>query len=79
MPARRLNYRFTLRAAAARPVLGSDLAAGQAPQPVVPAGCWQSAVSRGVWTLVGCTVAATFDFATFERAPAGWAPDGDRV
>jgi hypothetical protein len=60
-------------------VLGSDLAAGEAPQRVVPAGWWQSAVSRGAWTLVGCTVAPAFDFATFELAPDGWRPGDDGV
>ena len=56
--------------------LGSDLAAGERPQAVVPADCWQSAVSTGAWTLVGCTVAPGFDFAAFELAPPGWEPVG---
>jgi thiosulfate/3-mercaptopyruvate sulfurtransferase len=54
--------------------LGADLAAGERPQAVVPAGAWQSAVSTGEWTLVGCTVAPPFSFDAFELAPAGWAP-----
>ena len=54
--------------------LGSDLAAGERPQAVVPAGAWQSARSLGDWTLVGCTVAPAFEFAGFEMAPAGWEP-----
>ena len=54
--------------------LGPDLAAGERPQAVVPAGWWQSARSLGDWTLVGCTVAPAFDFAGFEMAPAGWEP-----
>jgi predicted cupin superfamily sugar epimerase len=54
--------------------LGADLAAGQRPQAVVPQGAWQSAVSLGRWTLVGCTVAPGFDFAGFEMAPADWRP-----
>jgi hypothetical protein len=54
--------------------LGSDLAAGQRPQFVVPAGCWQSATSLGAWTLVGCTVAPGFSFEGFEMAPPGWRP-----
>src|SRR5580704_18158597 len=37
--------------------LGADLAAGERPQAVVPAGAWQAAESLGAWTLVGCTVA----------------------
>jgi len=54
--------------------LGSDLAAGERPQAVVPAGAWQAAESLGSWTLVGCTVAPGFDFAGFELAPSGWHP-----
>jgi predicted cupin superfamily sugar epimerase len=54
--------------------LGIDIAAGERPQAVVPAGMWQSAVSLGGWTLVGCTVAPGFSFAGFEMAPAGWTP-----
>ncbi len=54
--------------------LGPDLAAGQRPQFVVPAGHWQTAVSLGAWTLVGCTVAPAFEFAQFELAPPGWRP-----
>ena len=61
-------------ASAAIQHLGKDLAAGQRPQIVVPAGCWQSAVALGGWTLVGCTVAPGFDFAGFEMAPPGWQP-----
>ena len=55
--------------------LGNDLVAGQRPQGVVPRGEWQSALSLGEWTLVGCTVAPGFEFASFELAPPGWAPD----
>ena len=54
--------------------LGLDLAAGERPQAVVPAGHWQAAESRGDWTLCGCTVAPGFDFAGFELAPKGWNP-----
>jgi uncharacterized protein len=54
--------------------LGADLAAGERPQAVVPAGAWQAAESLGDWTLVGCTVAPGFDFAGFELAPPGWSP-----
>ncbi|HWQ88060.1 cupin domain-containing protein [Brevundimonas sp.] len=56
--------------------LGPDLAAGERPQGVVPAGKWQAAESLGDWTLIGCTVAPGFDFAGFELAPEGWTPDG---
>jgi len=54
--------------------LGTDLAAGERPQVVVPAGWWQSAESMGRWTLVGCTVAPAFDFDNFEMAVPGWKP-----
>ncbi|MDP3801097.1 MAG: cupin domain-containing protein [Phenylobacterium sp.] len=59
-----------------RVTLGPDLATGERPQGVVPAGKWQAAESLGDWTLVGCTVAPGFDFAGFELAPEGWTPRG---
>jgi len=46
--------------------LGSDLAAGESFQAIVPAGCWFGAASEGAYSLVGCTVAPGFDFADFE-------------
>ena len=54
--------------------LGSDLAAGQRPQAIVPARAWQAAETTGDWTLVGCTVAPGFEFKGFELAPKGWEP-----
>jgi uncharacterized protein len=54
--------------------LGPDLAAGEVSQTIVPAQAWQAAESTGDWTLVGCTVAPGFDFATLELAQKGWAP-----
>lgn len=54
--------------------LGPDLAAGELPQAIVPAHAWQAAESTGDWTLVGCTVAPGFDFATFELAAPDWLP-----
>ena len=54
--------------------LGADIAAGEEPQGIVPPHAWQAAESNGDWTLVGCTVAPGFDFATFEMAPKGWTP-----
>jgi predicted cupin superfamily sugar epimerase len=51
-------------------VLGRDLARGQRPQAVVPAGVWQAAVPVGhAYALCGCTVAPGFDFADFEMPP----------
>ncbi len=54
--------------------LGPDLVAGERPQILVPQGWWQSAESLGAYTLVGCTVAPGFEFAGFELAAEGWAP-----
>ncbi len=54
--------------------LGSDLAAGERPQAVVPADAWQSARPLGDWTLVGCAVAPAFEFSSFVLAPPGWRP-----
>ena len=54
--------------------LGPDLARGERPQTIVPAGHWQRAESLGAWTLVGCTVAPGFEFPGFELAPKDWAP-----
>ena len=50
--------------------LGLDLAAGERPQHVVPAGHWFAAepAAGSAWSLVGCTVAPGFDFADFELA-----------
>ena len=54
--------------------LGPDIVAGERPQGIVPLHAWQAARSTGDWTLVSCTVAPGFDFATFELAPMGWVP-----
>ncbi len=59
---------------AAATILGPNLATGQRPQAIVPAGAWQAAESLGAWTLVGCTVAPGFDFAGFDLAPPDWRP-----
>jgi predicted cupin superfamily sugar epimerase len=56
--------------------IGTDLAAGQRPQSVVPAGAWQGCrvEAGGGWALLGCTVAPAFRFEGFELAPEGWHP-----
>jgi hypothetical protein len=54
--------------------LGPNIAKGEYPQAIVPKGAWQSAKSRGPWSLVGCTVSPAFDFAGFEMAPEGFQP-----
>jgi predicted cupin superfamily sugar epimerase len=48
-------------------VLGPDLAAGQVPQLVVPAGVWQGTRLLGDvgFALLGCTVAPGFDYADY--------------
>lgn len=56
-------------------LLGNALDEHQRPQAIVPANAWQSAETRGEWTLIGCTVAPGFEFSGFELAPAGWQPD----
>ena len=56
--------------------LGPDIAMGDRPQGVVPAGHWQAADSLGDWTLVGCTVAPGFQFSGFEMAAPDWKPGG---
>lgn len=50
-------------------VLGTDLAAGQRPQQVVPRGVWQGArlAAGGRFALMGCTVAPGFDFRDYEH------------
>lgn len=53
------------------PVLGPDLAGGERPQVVVPAGTWQGSSPDGTWSLVGTTMAPPFrwsDFRLGERA-----------
>jgi predicted cupin superfamily sugar epimerase len=50
--------------------LGLDLAAGERPQVVIPAGTWfgTELASGAPHCLVGCTVAPGFEFADFELA-----------
>jgi predicted cupin superfamily sugar epimerase len=55
-------------------LVGPDLEAGERPQVVVAPGVWQSAATRGTYSLVGCTVAPGFDFEGFELAPEDWEP-----
>jgi uncharacterized protein len=51
-------------------IVGNNIALGELPQVVVPAGCWfASGVSRNdSFSLVGCTVSPGFDFDDFELA-----------
>ena len=54
--------------------LGPDVAGGERPQAIVPAQAWQTAATTGDWTLVGCTVAPGFEFASLELAKPDWSP-----
>jgi len=50
-------------------VLGADLAAGQVPFAVVPAGTWMGArLAGGEWAVFGCTMAPGFAAEDFEGA-----------
>jgi len=50
-------------------LLGTDLAAGQRPQALVPGGVWQAAAPVGDQpVLVSCVVAPGFEFADFRLA-----------
>jgi hypothetical protein len=48
------------------PVLGTDLARGERPQMIVPAGTWQGTSTLGGWTLLGTTMAPGFTWDGFE-------------
>lgn len=50
--------------------LGLNIANGELPQAIVPAGCWfaSSVAAGGDYALVGCTVSPGFDFKDFELA-----------
>ncbi|MDT7804966.1 MAG: uncharacterized protein QOI78_8399 [Actinomycetota bacterium] len=55
---------------AERPVLGTDVAAGQRPQVVVPAGTWQATVTLGAWSLLGTVVVPPYTDDCVEFATA---------
>jgi len=66
--------------------LGSDLAAGQQVQLVVPAGVWQGTrlIGNGKVALLGCTVTPGFDFADYRNANcaelvAKWPDQAERI
>jgi predicted cupin superfamily sugar epimerase len=67
-------------------VLGPDLAAGQVPQLVVPAGVWQGTklIGDAGFALLGATMAPGFDYADYRGAnraelTAGWPRFKDRI
>jgi predicted cupin superfamily sugar epimerase len=49
-----------------RPVLGTDLGAGERPCVAVPAGTWMAAETNGSYSLVGTTMAPAFNEGGFE-------------
>jgi hypothetical protein len=53
-----------------RPVLGTDVAAGERPQVVVPAGTWQATLTRGEWSLLGTVVVPPYTDDCVEFASA---------
>lgn len=66
--------------------LGTDLAAGQRPQILVPAGVWQGTrlVDGGKVALLGCTVTPGFDFAdyrggSYAELAAKWPAEAERI
>lgn len=54
--------------------LGSDFAAGQQVQGIIPKDHWQAAHAAQGWSLVSCTVTPGFEFSGFTLAPPGWEP-----
>ena len=54
--------------------LGMDIAKGQRPQAIIPAGTWQSASANEGWVLASNIVAPGFDFNSLELAPIGFEP-----
>ena len=47
---------------------------GQLSHLVVKSGTWFSMETKGEFSLIGCTVAPSFDYADFELAPQNWKP-----
>ena len=67
-------------------VLGTDLAAGQHVQLVVPAGVWQGTrlIGNGKVALLGCTVTPGFDYADYRSASYAelaekWPAEAERI
>ncbi len=68
----RLRIAATAEGPARSMMLGPELAAGQAPQLIVPEHHWQAAATTGAYTLVSCTVSPGFRFDGFDLAPPGF-------
>ncbi len=58
--------------------IGPDLARGERPQVLVPAGVWQGArlLEGGSWTLLGCTVSPGFEYEDYESGTAAKLVEG---
>lgn len=54
--------------------LGTDFAALQSPQLVIPPHHWQAARATHGWALVSCMVSPGFEFDGFVMAEPGWQP-----
>ncbi len=67
-------------------LLGSDLAAGERPQVMVPRGVWQGSrlLHATGWALLGCTVTPGFEFEDYQPAARGeliarWTAEADLI
>ena len=65
-------------------LMGDDLAVGQRPQVVVPAGVWQGSSTCGEWTLLGTTMTPPYTDEGFELGRrdellADWPPAAGRI
>lgn len=52
-------------------LMGADVAGGEQPQALVPAGVWQRTLPGGADALVSCLVSPGFDYDDFQLAPVG--------
>lgn len=64
--------------------LGIDIAQGEAPQVIVPAGVWQGTVPLGPWTLLTTTVSPAYTDELFQlgdrsELTAGWPAVADAI
>ena len=55
-------------------ILGRDIFNDENIHLVVSAGSWFSMTSSGSYSLIGCTVAPSFEYKDFELAPKDWEP-----
>ena len=55
-------------------ILNNEINKGQIFHYTIKAGTWFSMESQGEYSLIGCTVAPSFDYDDFELAPKNWRP-----